>query len=563
MPWDRENKEHVLQDSRAYDVGLSDDAGGGNPLGFATKVAFAPNQLEVSRVDDYIKYTLYGVKPDTAKPPLKSLQIRPEDLEQGTGHDLDGIRMTMFYYNQTISNSTSGHWNFNYTEASKCHTPGIQGGPNWCMTEALANATYRAFNFPHHTASYFAMYRAARNHNFRTHKSWDWYLMRAVNTTLKFGSPEVGVMDGTVFREILQSVKDEAAADPRNNTWRDAAQRIENNMLTRAKAFAEKEYPYGSEFAFDTTGQEEVVLWLLHFAKNDSSFVRAANRTVNHILSYMRSSATFAYHGGTRSWGDLGNNGKWMVSSGTTANFETRGNFHYRSGLNSIPLLEWYRAYPDDGVLLMEIALGAQAGTLTSINEDGAPSMMLHMLPHVLDFDPHSGDYGLGFFGHTIQAGAYFVNDKILGPMCYLCDFINGRPKSANLADEAILLAPRDSFRQRMFIEPLALYLTLDTGLFEKFAVDIRGKTITIWFATSENEGEHTTFDTRRLHVEKTSDSRPGKNFRPLSSKPIASVRGAFVLPQDVYQMHLTWDDDDTSFDNRHESRKITTEIFV
>lgn len=211
----------------------------------------------------------------------------------------------------------------------------------------------------------------------------------------------------------------------------------------------------------------------------------------------------------------------------------------------------------------MEIALGAQAGTLTSINEDGAPSMMLHMLPHVLDFDPHSGDYGLGFFGHTIQAGAYFVNDKILGPMCYLCDFINGRPKSANLADEAILLAPRDSFRQRMFIEPLALYLTLDTGLFEKFAVDLRGKTITIWFATSENEGEHTTFDTRRLHVEKTSDSRPGKNFRPLSSKPIASVRGAFVLPQDVYQMHLTWDDDDTSFDNRHESRKITTEIFV
>ena len=101
----------------------------------------------------------------------------------------------------------------------------------------------------------------------------------------------------------LQSVKDEAAADPRNNTWRDAAQRIENNMFTRAKAFAEKEYPYGSEFAFDTTGQEEVVLWLLHFAKNDSSFVRAANRTVNHILSYMRSSATFAYHGGTRSSG--------------------------------------------------------------------------------------------------------------------------------------------------------------------------------------------------------------------------------------------------------------------
>ena len=52
MPWDRENKQHVLDDSRAYDVGLSDDAGGGNPLGFAIKVAYAPKQHEVDRLDE-------------------------------------------------------------------------------------------------------------------------------------------------------------------------------------------------------------------------------------------------------------------------------------------------------------------------------------------------------------------------------------------------------------------------------------------------------------------------------------------------------------------------------
>ena len=38
MPYDRHDRAHVLDDSRAYDVGLSDDAGGGNPLGFAIKV---------------------------------------------------------------------------------------------------------------------------------------------------------------------------------------------------------------------------------------------------------------------------------------------------------------------------------------------------------------------------------------------------------------------------------------------------------------------------------------------------------------------------------------------
>ena len=45
MPWDREDGRHVLQDSRAYIVGLSDDAGAGNNLGLATKVNFAPVQV--------------------------------------------------------------------------------------------------------------------------------------------------------------------------------------------------------------------------------------------------------------------------------------------------------------------------------------------------------------------------------------------------------------------------------------------------------------------------------------------------------------------------------------
>ena len=97
MPYDRETREHVLDDSRAYDVGLSDDAGGGNPLGFAMKVGHAPVQQEVTRLDDYIKWTLFGVKTDTAKPPYKSLQIRPEDVEAGADPStLDGIRMTMY-----------------------------------------------------------------------------------------------------------------------------------------------------------------------------------------------------------------------------------------------------------------------------------------------------------------------------------------------------------------------------------------------------------------------------------------------------------------------------------
>lgn len=422
MPWDRHDKAWVLDDSRAYDVGLSDDAGGGNPLGFASKVAYAPDQFQVTRLDDYVKWTLYGIKTDTAKPPYKSLQIRPEDCYNGTYHGSmcgqeDGIRRTMYYYGPSAYSgagfsNNSGHWEYNYTEANKISAPGIEGGPNFPMMERMAETTTRTFNYPHHVTTYLALYYASRFTTLKTYKPWDWYLMRAANTTLKFGSlkPGTGVMDDTTFREILRAVNEEAEADPSRKDFAIAATNITNDMFERAVAWSNASYPYGSEFSFDTTGQEAVVVWLLYFANATNGFAADAKRTVDHILSYMRSSGTWAYNGGSRSWGDVGNNGKWQATSMT--GYETRGNFHYRAGLNAIPLLEWYKLNPDD-YFLIEPALGAIAGQMNNIDATGAPSMMMHMEPHIQDFDPHSGDYGLGFFGCSVESASYFVRNTI------------------------------------------------------------------------------------------------------------------------------------------------------
>jgi len=513
-------------------------------LGFAMKVGYAPLQDEVTRVDDYIKWTLYGIKTDTAKPPYKSLQIRPEDVESGASKDLDGIRMTMYYYNSSSKPNphNSGNFPYEYPEAAKCGIyNGGEGGPNWCMSEGMANDTYRSFNYPHHTASYYAMYRVARNTNMKTYQSWQWYLHRAANTTIRFGSPSVGVMDGTLFREILRSIQEEAQTDP--TQWSDVAQKIESNMYSRAKIFASEEYPYGSEFAFDTTGQEEVVTWLMHFSNSSNDWNIAAKRTVDHILSYMRSSPTWAYHGGSRSWGDLGNNGKWFATFG--ASFETRGNFHYRSGLNMIPLIEWYRANPDD-FLLLEVAMGAQAGQLTTIDETGAPSMMLHMEPYILDFDPHSGDFGLGFFGHTLEAGAYWVQHNELGDLCFLCNLKqgsggmglgHGHENSSN----NVILVPVDSYRQRFFLEPLALYLQADTGTFASLTVDLAARRIKVSFVpVTSNAG----FSIRRLRVDKQSNTRPGNKFNVItsdSSKTFPYHRNAYEIPAEVAQVIVTW----------------------
>jgi len=280
-------------------------------------------------------------------------------------------------------------------------------------------------------------------------------------------------------------------------------------------------------------------VWLTHFADGSNDWDVVAKRTVDHILSYMRSSPTWAYHGGSRSWGDLGNNGKWMVSSGTRSNFETRGNLHYRTGLNMIPLIEWYRAHPDD-FFLLEVSMGAQAGQLANIDEHGAPSMMLHMLPHVLDFDPRSGDFGLGFFGHTLEAGAYFVQHPTLGELCFQCDLTSGNTIPT-------VIEPRDSYRQRMYLEPLGLYLQADAGNLDRVIWSGVTSRLEVHF-TESPQGE--TFSMRRLRVDKVSEERPGHNFVVTStddrSQRVEKARGAFELPANVSVVYIFWDQANT-----------------
>ena len=232
-----------------------------------------------------------------------------------------------------------------------------------------------------------------------------------------------------------------------------------------------------------------------------------------------------ADNGGARSWGDDGNNGKWMPTTG--ANFDTRGNFHYRSGLNAIPLLEWYRLNPDD-FFLLEVALGAHAGQMNNIDERGAPGMMMHMEPHILDFDPHSGDFGLGFFGCSVEAASYYVEHPQAGAVCYLCNL------KSNASTATIV--PVDLYRRRVYIEPLGLYLVLDSGTFASLTLDLGAKTIQVKFRTMAVDGY--TYVARRLRLEKVALARPGTGFA-VAGRQVS--RGAFVIPESELGVEVTW----------------------
>jgi hypothetical protein len=102
------------------------------------------------------------------------------------------------------------------------------------------------------------------------------------------------------------------------------------------------------------------------------------------------------------------------------------------------------------------------------------------------EHDAYSGDYGLGFFGSSLETGSTFVLHESLGALCYLCDFAptstdiihnnnktgtigssndssasNITRRSTGIANASLFpstiytIVPRDAYKQRLFIEPL------------------------------------------------------------------------------------------------------------
>ena len=98
---------------------------------------------------------------------------------------------------------------------------------------------------------------------------------------------------------------------------------------------------YGSEFAWDSTGQEEISAWLLRFG-----LTAKARQTADAITAYVSLSSHWAYCGSARRWWDFYINGHPGRVQGNERVFH-----HYASALNSIPLLEHALQSPADSWL--------------------------------------------------------------------------------------------------------------------------------------------------------------------------------------------------------------------
>jgi len=469
MSYDREAGALVTQDSRVWIAGLSDEAGAGSWLAAAMKEYGRPDKQQVEQLEEFVDGVLWG------------------GLQQKEGPGKFGVRKSLFYYQPDQFPPGNYRKDFDWSTWESWNRQG---------SEDLG----RSFNYPHVVAAYWSLYRVARNHHgLATHHDWRWYLTQAYETIMAMTrfAPEqsqFGQMEGDVFVAVLDDLKREGMTAE--------AATLEAAMKARADGWKKLAYPFGSEMPWDSTGQEEVYAWSRHFGMDDKAQV-----TLDAITGYMPTIPSWGYNGSARRYWDFLYGGKYERLE--------RQLHHYGSGINAIPVLDAFRRNPQD-LYLLRIGYGGTMGAVSGIDQEGFASAAFHSFPDRMAFDPYTGDYGPNFFGHAWNTAAYVVKDAEFG---WLAFGGNLREKGKTVSVE-----PRDSFRQRVYLAPLGLWLTLDSGQFEQVTLDESTGTVEVRLAAGD---AYTNAALLRIeqpaHVEGVGGIAP--------SEKLNMDRGAYVIP--------------------------------
>ena len=477
MTYDRANNRIVTQDTRVWVAGLSDEGGVGAWLAAMMKAYGQPDKAEIDKLAQFVDKVIWG------------------RLQYSEGPRMYGVKKSLFFYQPDLMP------NFQYQQG------------NWTTwtswNKQAADSVDRAYDYPHVVAAYWTMYRLARNHpGLVTAQTWEWYLDKAFNTvkymTGGFAPPggrggvgyvNVGLMNGDIFVMLLEDLKREA--------WKEQADYIEKAMKRRADRWNADAYPFGSEMAWDSTGQEEIFAWTNYFGYKDKALV-----SLSSILGYMPTVPHWGYNGNARRYWDFFYG---AAPGGTTE----RQIHHYGSGLNSIPVLAQYREHPDDYYLL-RIGYGGSMGALANIDEEGFPSAAFHSYPHNLRWDTYTGDYGPNFFGHAVTTGTYVINHPEYGWQAF------GGNVTATAG--SVNVRTLDSLRRRIYIAPLGLYLTLDSGTFESVAIAPATRAVRVTLAPA---GPFT--PAARLRIEQPAKVAGVGTYAP--ARTFAAERGAITVP--------------------------------
>ncbi|KAF2969405.1 hypothetical protein GQX73_g4165 [Xylaria multiplex] len=426
MTYDYEVGAIVTQDPRVWIAGLSDEGGVGAYLAAMMKQAIQPDADEVAKLETFVDKVLWGV-------------IQTSDY---------AVRKSIFYYDKSALPSYPYKSTFNW-------------GSWTSWNRASAYAIDRAYDYVHVAAAYWSMYRVARAYpNLVGSRTWDWYLGQAYSTTIRatksdVGYSRVGLMGETVFGEILTDLTREGKTSE--------ASALSAAMKSRATQWNSEAVPYGSEMAWDSTGQEGVYYWTKYFG-----YTSTVTKTVNSVLGYMPTVPHWGWNGNARRYWD-------NIYGGKLQRIE-RQIHHYGSGLNALVLLSAFRSDPSDWYLL-QVGYGGTSGPLSNINQEGFAAASFHSWPDTLKWDGYSGDYGPGFLGMALGSGTYIAQHKTLGLLVY------GGTLTSSSGASSVSVTTQGPVRRKVFIGPLGVLLTTDAGSIDGFNYVSDGSTISVTLA--------------------------------------------------------------------------------
>ncbi|KZV96750.1 hypothetical protein EXIGLDRAFT_670719 [Exidia glandulosa HHB12029] len=316
------------------------------------------------------------------------------------------------------------------------------------------------------------MYRVARNYpSLTTTRTWQWYINQALQTSLRMTTGGVGyVNDGlmgeTVIWYLLNDLKKEGLSSN--------VPALETAMRRRQTAWSTQQFPFGSEMAWDSTGQEGVFVWSKYF--NDT---KTATNSLNSILAFQPTIPHWGYDGNARRYWD-------NVYGGKLQRIE-RQLHHYGSGLNALPLIFHFHSFPD-----------------------------------TLKFDGYSGDYGPNFSGHSMGIGTFVLQHPLFGWQAY-----GGRVTSTSPTVQVDVL---DDGRRRVFIAPLGALFSLDAGAFTSLTFDPTKRTVALTIASRPTGAASAAAAPQgRLVVTQTASVSGVGTLAPTTSLRVDG--GAFVVP--------------------------------
>ncbi|MDE3068415.1 MAG: hypothetical protein KGJ60_12825 [Verrucomicrobiota bacterium] len=478
MTYDRAHDRIVTQDGRAWIAGLEDEGGAGSWLAAAMKEFGQPEKDEVEKFERFVDGVLWG------------------GIQYSHGPLKYGVRKSLFYHDTN--------------EFPHYYDPEIHYGGWTSWSRRDAERIDRAYNYPHVVAAYWAMYRLARNDpGLVSNHPWQWYLDHAFQT-VKFltgrnagghynvGYLNMGLMEGDIFLMLLKDLKREG--------WNAQAAEVEAAMKARADRWRREAFPFGSEMAWDSTGQEEVYAWCNYFGYADKARV-----TLDSILGYMPTVPNWGYNGDARRYWDF------YYGAAPGGRLE-RQISHYGSGINAIPVLTAYRRQPDDFYLL-RIGYAGTMQPLSNIDPNGFAAAAFHSAPWLMKWDAYSGDYGPNFFGHAVNTATYVVRYPEFGWLAF-----GGNVK---VQGDQVEIQPLDSFRSRVYLAPLGLWLTLDAGTFDQVQLNAKTHAVRVGFSAATPYTSHA-----RLHMTQPARVAGIGTYRPV--RKFAVERGALVVPLNV-----------------------------